>query len=222
MRQFTYKLNRIKLIQTGITDYRDIWQMQKDLFDEVSETRSANYMILTEHRPVITIGKSGSLDNLIADSSFLEEEGVEIIKIDRGGDITFHGPGQLVGYPILNLSDFREDINWYLRQLEDIIIGTLKTFKIEGDRIPRLTGVWVGNNKICAMGVKVTRWVSMHGFALNLTTDLKYFDYIIPCGITEKGVTSILQETGNNPDKNHVINTLCTNFEKILNVKIAR
>ncbi|MBA7524330.1 Octanoyltransferase [subsurface metagenome] len=213
-------MNTIQLIQSGLTDYNQIWDLQRELLEKVTASRSENYLILTEHNPVITIGKSGNIKNLLVDESYLKTKGIEITKIDRGGDITFHGPGQLVGYPILNLSAFEKDVHWYLRKLEEIIIKTLEIFGIEGKRIPGLTGVWVGDNKICAIGVKVTRWVSMHGFALNLSTDLNYFKYIVPCGISDKGITSILKETGNNPDKNDVINNLCTNFEKILNVKI--
>ncbi len=213
-------MKTIQLIQTGPTDYTQTWELQKELFEEVARNRSRNYLILTEHRPVITIGKSGNTNNLLADESFLNSKGIEIIRIDRGGDVTFHGPGQLVGYPILNLSEFKEDMNWYLRKLEEIIIKTLGNYQIIGTLIPGLTGVWVDNNKICAIGVKITRWVSMHGFALNISTDLNYFKYIIPCGITDKGVTSILQESGNNPDKNNVINNLCSNIEQILDVKI--
>jgi lipoyl(octanoyl) transferase len=213
-------LNTIELIQPGLTDFTETWKLQQKLYDEVLSKRSRNFLILTEHHPVITIGKSGSTQNLLADKSFLESNGIGVVNIDRGGDITFHGPGQIVGYPVLNLSAFKEDVNWYLRQLENIIIDTLADFQIESSRISGLTGVWVGNNKICAIGVKVTRWVTMHGFALNLSTNLKFFDYIIPCGIQDKGITSILSELGNNPGKNLVINSLCTNIEKIFNVKI--
>jgi len=215
-------LNTIHIIQSDLSDFSQIWDLQRELLEKVTLSRSENYLIITEHNPVITIGKSGNIKNLLADESYLESKGIEIIKIDRGGDITFHGPGQLVFYPILNLSAFEEDVHWYLRKLEEIIIKTLVDFGIEGKRIPGLTGVWVGDNKICAIGVKVTRWVSMHGFALNLSTDLNYFKHIVPCGIPDKGITSILKETGNNPDKNDVIKVLCSNFGKILNVKIEK
>jgi lipoyl(octanoyl) transferase len=215
-------VNTIHLIQSGLSDYRKIWDLQRELFEEVTLRRSENYLIVTEHNPVITMGKSTNITNLLADESYLESKGIQVIKIDRGGDITFHGPGQLVFYPILNLSAFEEDLHWYLRKLEDIIIKTLEDFGIKGKRIPGLTGVWVDSNKICAIGVKVTRWVSMHGFALNLSTDLNYFKYIVPCGITDRGITSILRETGNNPDKNDVIKILCSNFEKFFNVKIVK
>ena len=215
-------MNTIHLIQSGLSDYSQIWDLQKELHEKVTLSRSENYLIITEHNPVITIGKSGNINNLLANESFLKSKGIEFIKIDRGGDITFHGPGQLVFYPILNLSAFKEDVHWYLRKLEEIVINTLKTYEISGEKIPGLTGVWVNDNKICAIGVKVTRWVSMHGFALNLSTDLHYFKHFVPCGIPDKGITSILKETGNNPDKNDVIKVLCSNFEKNLNVKIAK
>ena len=203
-------------------DYRKAWELQKSLFNNIVKSRSHNYLIITEHNPVITIGKTGSLDNLIADPSHLSSKGIDVIEIDRGGDITFHGPGQLVGYPIMNLSQFQQDIHWYLRNLEEVIIHTLNDFAILGIRIPGLTGVWVKNNKICAIGVKVTRWVTMHGFALNISTNLDYFKHIIPCGINDKGVTSIFEEIGNKVAMKDVINRLCTNFEKTFEVKIVK
>jgi lipoyl(octanoyl) transferase len=203
-------------------EYRKAWELQKSLFNNIVKSHSNNYLIITEHNPVITIGKTGSRDNLIADPSSLSSTGIDVIEIDRGGDITFHGPGQLVGYPIINLSQFRQDIHWYLRNLEEVIIHTLNDFEINGIRIPGLTGVWVKNNKICAIGVKVTRWVTMHGFALNISTDLDYFKHIIPCGINDKGVTSIFEEIGNKVDMKDVINRLCTNFEKTFEVKIVK
>jgi lipoate-protein ligase B len=213
-------LKSIRLIETDLTEYRQIWDLQKVLFNEVTKQRSRNYLILTEHKPVITVGTKGHLENLIADREMLRSQSIDLIDVDRGGDITYHGPGQVIGYPILDLSQFREDIDWYLRNLEQVIINSLKDFDVKGTRIPKLTGIWVGQNKICAIGVKITRWVSMHGFALNVSPSLDHFRYIIPCGIKDKGITSILQETGNIPQKNDVINSLCTNFEKIFAVKI--
>lgn len=194
--------------------------MQKTLFGEVSRERDRNYFILTEHKPVITIGKSGNLKNLLADPELLRSQAIDLVKIDRGGDITYHGPGQIVGYPILNLSCFHEDMGWYLRALEEMIINSLKDFDLRSGRLPGLTGVWIGQNKICAIGIKITRWVTMHGFALNVSPALDHFRFIIPCGISDKGVTSILEETGNIPLKNDVIISLCTSFERIFNVKL--
>ena len=213
-------MKTIQIINTGLSDYRKIWDLQKKLFGQVVRSRSQNYLIITEHNPVITIGKSGNLNHIITDLAYLESNGIDVIEIDRGGDITFHGPGQLVGYPILDLLQFRQDVHWYLRNIEEVIIGTLKDLLIHGIRIPGLTGVWVGEKKICAIGIKVTRWVTMHGFALNITTNLDYFKHIIPCGIMDMGVTSVLEEIGNNIDIKDVITSLNSHFEKIFGIKI--
>ena len=215
-------MNAVRLIETGLTDYQQIWDLQKALFEEVSGERDRNYFILTEHKPVITIGKNGSLKNLLADPALLKSQAIDLVKIDRGGDITYHGPGQIVGYPILNLSRFREDMGWYLRSLEDMVINSLKDFDIQAGRLVDHTGVWTGQNKICAIGIKITRWVTMHGFALNVSPSLEHFRFIIPCGISDKGVTSILEETGNIPPKNDVITSLCTSFKRIFNVKLEK
>jgi lipoyl(octanoyl) transferase len=215
-------LKTIEIIESGITDYQDAWEFQKKLFNQVVEQRTQNYLILTEHNPVITIGKTGSLKNLLSDPSTLKTKGIELVEIDRGGDITFHGPGQLVGYPILDLSQFRKDIHWYLRNIEDVIIQTIRDFGIQGERIPDLTGVWVKRRKICAIGVKVTRWVTMHGFALNISTNLGYFNHIIPCGISDHGVTSIFEEIGNNVDQKDVISSLYHHFGEVFAVEFIK
>jgi lipoyl(octanoyl) transferase len=212
-------LKTLEIIESGITDYHKTWEFQKELFDQVVDDRSINYLILTEHNPVITIGKTGSIKNLLTEPAHLKSIGIKIVEIDRGGDITFHGPGQLVGYPILDLSQFKKDIHWYLRNLEEVIIKTLGDFNIEGERIPALTGVWVKNKKICAIGVKVTRWVTMHGFALNVSTNLEYFNHIIPCGISDHGVTSIFDQIGNIIDQKDVINSLNHYFAEIFEVQ---
>lgn len=210
----------VNLIQTDISDYRIIWNLQKTLFNEVTERRDKNYLIITEHYPVITIGKSGTISNLLVNPDSLISKGIDIIQTDRGGDITFHGPGQIIGYPILNLLKFRQDIYWYLRQLEQVIINTLEIFEIEAKRQDGLTGIWINDRKICAIGVKITRWVTMHGFALNVTTNLDYFKYIIPCGISDKGVTSISEIVGNIIDIKDVTMNLIKNFAKQFNVEI--
>ena len=214
-------MKSIEIIQLGITDYHQAWNYQKKLFDKVVKERAQNYLLLTEHNPVITVGKSGSLKNLLATPAQLASQGIELIDIDRGGDITFHGPGQLVGYPILDLTQFEQDIHWYLRMIEEVIIKSLMDFGINGKRIENLTGVWVKKRKICAIGVKVTRWVTMHGFALNISTDLDYFNHIIPCGISDHGVTSILVEKGNIVDQKDVINSLCGYVSDIFNVRLS-
>lgn len=211
----------INLINAGLSDYRKIWQLQNKLFDKVVDERDQHYLILTEHHPVITIGKSGSRNNLVATDAELSSKGIDTIDIDRGGDVTFHGPGQLVGYPILNLNQFKKDIHWYLRALEDVIIGTISEFGITGTREPGLTGVWVGSGKICALGVKVTRWVTKHGFALNVNTNLDYFDHIIPCGISDKGITSISHLTGNIIPVKDVSNILLHYFERVFSAQLS-
>jgi len=209
----------LKIIEPGLTDFHDIWKLQIKLFNEVAENRSQNYLILTEHKPVITIGKTGSLKNLLTDPAYLFSKGINIVEIDRGGDITFHGPGQLIGYPILDLSQFHKDIHWYLRNLEEVIIQTLRDFGIQGNRITGLTGVWIKKKKICAIGVKITRWVTMHGFALNISTNLDYFKHIVPCGITDHGVTSLFDQTGNNVNQKNVIKSVNYYFGEIFGVR---
>ena len=213
-------MKTLKIIKSGITDFHHIWDVQKELFNQVVENRSQNYLILTEHKPVITIGKSGSLNNLVTDPSYLLSKGIAVVRIDRGGDITFHGPGQLIGYPILDLSQFRKDIHWYLRNLEEVIIQTLREFGIQGERVSGLTGVWVNKKKICAIGVKVTRWVTMHGFALNISTNLDYFKHIVPCGITDRGVTSLFDQTGNIVNQKDVTKSVIYNFRDVFGIQI--
>ena len=200
----------IEVIDLGIQAYKPVWDIQEEQLNTIvaqkRENRSAielsptpNYLYWVEHPPVITLGKSGLPKHLLLDENQLREKGIEFFTTNRGGDITFHGLGQLVGYPILDLENFFTDIHKYLRLLEEMIILTLKEYDLEGTRSPGETGVWldVGSpfaRKICAMGVKASRWVTMHGFALNVNTDLTYFDYIVPCGIQGKAVTSLERE----------------------------
>ncbi len=211
-------MNQVYLHKYGFSSYRDAWTLQQELFDDVTKQRNIHHLVLTEHHPVITIGKSGTKKNLLVRPEYLEQQNIDLVEIDRGGDITFHGPGQLIGYPILDLTAFKKDVHWYLRMLEEIIIRTLYVFDIDSGRVPGLTGVWINNAKICAIGIKVTRWVTMHGFALNVNTDLSFFKHIIPCGINDKQVTSISQLVGNNLDINHVIKELVGQFEQVFEV----
>ena len=195
-----------------------MWDLQKQLHSAVVADGSKHYLILTEHKPVITIGKSGNQSNLLVNSGTLSKQGIDVIENDRGGDITFHGPGQIVGYPILNLAHFKKDIHWYLRTLEELIINTLAQLGLKAQRNKGLTGVWINNRKICAIGIKTSRWVTMHGFALNVNTNLDYFNLIVPCGISDKGVTSISHELGNTIEQNNVINILISQFQDIFQV----
>jgi lipoyl(octanoyl) transferase len=184
-------LNLVSITNIGRTRYADAWQLQQRLWELRHAHAMGDLLLFTEHEHVYTIGKGGDSDHLLASGNELKESGVDFFQIDRGGDVTYHGPGQIVGYPIIDLNKYDPDLHKYLRNLEEVIILALKKFGIEGTREEGYTGVWVKGNKIAAIGVKVSRWVTMHGFALNVNTDLTKFDRIIPCGIFHKGVTSM-------------------------------
>lgn len=206
----------------GLMDYKEAWGRQERLFTRIVETKTANrlngtalptdnYLVFTEHPHVYTLGKSGKVENLLLDEIGLQEKGATYYKINRGGDITYHGPGQIVGYPILDLDNFFTDIHLYLRTLEEAIILTLSDYGISAERYPEsgFTGVWIDADKptarkICALGVRASRWVTMHGFAFNVNTDLEYFGNIVPCGIDDKDVTSMARELGSPQDINAV------------------
>ena len=196
----------------GVKDYKETWDFQEKLFKETldlkiknrreeTEIPTRNYLLFVEHPHVYTLGKSGDAENLLISEKELEAKNATFYKINRGGDITYHGPGQVVGYPILDLDNFFTDIHKYLRLLEEMVILTLAEYDLKAERSPGETGVWLDVNtpfarKICAMGVRASRWVTMHGFALNVNADLGYFDNIIPCGIKGKAVTSLNVELG--------------------------
>jgi len=209
----------VAFIHLGLKDYREAWDFQEKLFKETVDQKIANrkvgqeeqvetknYLIFCEHPHVYTLGKSGDENHLLANDAFLKEKQATFYKINRGGDITYHGPGQIVGYPILDLDHFFTDIHKYLRFLEEGVIQTLREYNIESGRIEGLTGVWLDwdneqkARKICALGVKSSRWVTMHGFAFNINTNLEYFDYIVPCGIQDKAVTSLERELARKVD----------------------
>jgi len=187
---------QLAVTHIGRTRYGEAWELQKKIFDLRHFGLMTDVLLYTEHEHVYTIGKGGDDNHLLASERELGESGVEVFHIDRGGDITYHGPGQVVGYPILALNDYFTDIHRYLRCLEETIILALDEFGIEAGREEGMTGVWVNGEKIAAIGVKVSRWVTMHGFALNVNTDLSKFDRIIPCGIFHKGVTSMQKILG--------------------------
>ena len=212
---------QIKFIDLGQIDYKDAWEYQQNLFDEIVEIKkknrkdntnikTPNYFLFVEHPHVYTLGKSGNISNLLIDENQLKNKNASFYKINRGGDITYHGPGQIVGYPILDLENFFTDIHKYLRLLEETVINTLQIYGIRGERNSGKTGVWLDvkspfPRKICAMGVRASRWVTMHGFALNVNVDLDYFNNIIPCGLTNNIVTSLNKELKhNNADINKV------------------
>ena len=200
----------------GLVDYQEAWDRQEALFAKVVQEKTSNringtthptdnYLVFTEHPHVYTLGKSGKPENLLLDDDGLREKQAAYYKINRGGDITYHGPGQLVGYPILDLDNFFTDIHLYLRTLEEAVIRTLADYGIAAGRYPGYTGVWLDADnerarKICALGVRASRWVTMHGFAFNVNTDLAYFGNIVPCGIDDKDVTSMQRELGESQD----------------------
>jgi lipoyl(octanoyl) transferase len=202
----------IELQELGLKDYKETWDYQESLFKGILDQKirnrreertdpTSNYLLFVEHPHVYTLGKSGDKSNLLIDEEQLKQKNASFYKINRGGDITYHGPGQIVGYPILDLENFFSDIHKYLRLLEEVIILTLAEYGIKAERSPGETGVWldVGTpfaRKICAMGVRASRWVTMHGFAFNVNADLGYFDNIVPCGIKGKAVTSLNVELG--------------------------
>ena len=178
-------------IHIGRSRFTETWKLQKSLLELRQAGVIGDLILLTEHEHVYTLGKSADDNHLLASQDELKIDGIEVFHIDRGGDITYHGPGQIVGYPIIDLNRRKPDIHFYLRSLEETIIAALRKFGIQGTREEGLTGVWVDGEKIAAIGVKVSRWVTMHGFALNVNTDLARFGRIIPCGIFNKGVTSL-------------------------------
>lgn len=226
---------KIQLKDLGFKDYKEVWEYQSQLLEEIVVTKTENrknqlqkstqnHFLFVEHPHVYTLGKSGDLSNLLLNEQQLQEKGATFYKINRGGDITYHGPGQIVGYPILDLENFFTDIHKYLRLLEETIILTLADFGLQGERSPGETGVWLDlgtpfARKICAMGIRSSRWVTMHGFALNANVDLGYFDNIIPCGIRGKAVTSMEAELGKKVDLEDVKSKILNHFKVLFEVE---
>ena len=220
----------------GLIDYKKCWDFQEELFAEILTVKSSNrkedktvatknHLIFCEHPHVYTLGKSGDEKNLLVNEDYLKSRGATFHKINRGGDITYHGPGQIVGYPILDLDNFFTDIHKYLRFLEEAVILTLKEYGLESERSPGETGVWfdVGTpkaRKICALGVKSSRWVTMHGFAFNINSDLSYFGNIIPCGIVDKKVTSLEKELEREIDFEEVKNKVKTHLIELFEMEV--
>ncbi|HVK98146.1 MAG TPA: lipoyl(octanoyl) transferase LipB [Flavisolibacter sp.] len=232
----------------GLMNYKEAWEYQEQLMQHnlevkkqilekaaegVNTTADENiletnhYLLFVEHPPVYTLGKSGKIEHVLINEEQRAEKGIEFYNTNRGGDITFHGPQQIVGYPILDLEKFYTDIGRYLRELEEVIILTLAEYGIIGGRSSGETGVWIDSTikgkerKICAMGVRCSRWITMHGFALNVNTELGYFNHIIPCGIQNKKVTSIKEELGQEVGMNEVKKKLRENFAKVFNVILS-
>lgn len=227
-------------INLGLKDYKESWDYQTRLFEEIVAVKisnrnsdiikthpTENYLLFVEHPHVFTLGKSGDEKNLLIRKEDLHTIQATYYHINRGGDITYHGPGQIVGYPVIDLENFFTDIHRYLRLLEEAVILTLREFGVQAGRIPGLTGVWVDHEnqekarKICALGVKTSRWVTMHGFAFNVNTNLKYFDYIVPCGIKDKAVTSLATELGEEQDVTRVSEILKQNIGELFQMELT-
>ncbi len=228
----------VELLDLGSKDYKETWEVQEKLFQGIvdikidnrknnTELNTPNYFIFVEHPHVYTLGKSGDISNLLLNEEQLTQKGATFYKINRGGDITYHGPGQIVGYPILDLDNFFTDIHKYLRFLEEVIIKTLEEYGIKSERSEGETGVWldVGTpfaRKICALGVRTSRWVTMHGFALNVTTNLGYFDNIIPCGIKGKAVTSLEAELNKKINLEEVKEKILKHFKTLFEAEFVK
>lgn len=234
-----FKNKTVKFTDLGQKDYKETWDFQEELFAKTVATKVANrsllpedqkatdnYLLFVEHPHVYTLGKSGDETHLLIDEKGLESRGASFYKINRGGDITYHGPGQLVGYPILDLDNFFTDIHLYLRYLEESVIRTLAEYGVHAGRIEGLTGVWLDHEKqlnprkICALGVKSSRWVTMHGFAFNVNADVQYFGSIVPCGITDKAVTSLHLELGRKVDMEEVKEKMKTHLALLFEMRL--
>ncbi|MBC2837709.1 lipoyl(octanoyl) transferase LipB [Robiginitalea sp. SC105] len=231
-------MNKMVLLEDlGFRDYKETWDYQESLFRQVLDVKirnrregasdpTPNYFLFVEHPHVYTLGKSGDKSNLLVGEAVLREKGASFYHINRGGDITYHGPGQIVGYPILDLENFFTDIHKYLRLLEEMVILALADYGLKAERSPGETGVWleVGTpraRKICALGVRASRWVTMHGFALNVNTDLGYFDLMIPCGIRDKAVTSLSAELGRHIPTAEVRERLLVHFQSLFGAEVT-
>lgn len=234
-------MEKIHFDDLGRVAYKDAWDYQETLFQKIVDLKIANrdipesdrvkpehHLLFCEHNPVYTLGRSGKEEHLLLNNKLLADKGIEFYKNNRGGDITFHGPEQIVGYPILDLDFFFTDIHKYMRFLEEMVIRTLAEYGIEAGRIDKVTGVWIDIDKgplarkICAMGVKCSRWVTMHGFAFNVNTDLDYFNYIVPCGIADKGVTSMEKELGRKIPLEEVKVKLLKHFADLFEAEIIQ
>jgi len=224
-------MKKVLFEDIGASSYKEVWDYQEKLLHENVEHKrngeyTTNYLLFTEHAPVYTLGKNGNAMHVLVSEQQRKQKGIEYFHINRGGDITFHGPGQLVGYPIFDLDQFKTDLGWYLRSLEEVIILTMAEYGLQGDRSKGETGVWIESSikgrerKICAMGIRCSRWITMHGFAFNVNTDLSYFNYIVPCGIANKKVTSLEKELGHSVPMNEVKEKIKKNFERVFEVEI--
>jgi lipoyl(octanoyl) transferase len=211
----------LHLEQLGLVDYAAALELQREKVAQRKAGAIPDTLLLLEHPHVYTLGRNARQENLLVPAEWLASRGVQVFHTDRGGDVTYHGPGQLVGYPILDLTQHRRDISWYMRSLEEVFIRTARDFGIEAERSPGAAGVWVGNNKLAAMGVHLSRWVTSHGFALNVNTDLSYFEWIVPCGLRDKGVTSLAKLLGRPVEMQAVAERVVEHFGVVFGVEVV-
>jgi len=213
--QFTSK--KLDYCNIGFIDYKEAWDLQHSIFQQRVENKINDLFLMLEHPNTYTLGKTAHRENLVGSDEYLAEKEISVYEIDRGGDITYHGPGQIVGYPIIDLKNWKQDTHLYLRTLEETIIEVCKDYGLDAGRKPEYTGVWIGERKICAIGIKISRWVTMHGFAFNVNTDLNLFNGIIPCGIKDKEVTSLSKELNTKIDIEVVKKQILEKFVKLFN-----
>lgn len=209
------------LEQYGLVDYAEALEIQRDRVTQRKAGAIPDTLILLEHPHVYTLGRNGREENVLVTPEFLASRGAQVFHTDRGGDVTYHGPGQLVGYPILDLTKHRRDISWYMRSIEDALIRTARDYGIGAERSDGCTGVWVGNDKLAAMGVHLSRWVTSHGFALNVNTDLRYFEWIVPCGLQCKGVTSLEKLLGHPVRMEEVSEHVAKHFSEVFEAELV-
>jgi lipoyl(octanoyl) transferase len=208
------------LEQHGLVDYAAALELQRERVAQRKAGAIPDTLILLEHPHVYTLGRNAQKENVLVSEEFLASRGAQVFATDRGGDVTYHGPGQLVGYPVLDLTQHRRDISWYMRSLEDVLIRTARDFGIDAVRSAGCTGVWVGNDKLTAMGVHLSRWVTSHGFAMNVNTDMRYFEWIVPCGLQCKGVTSLEKLLGHPVKMEEVTERVVEHFGAVFGLEV--
>lgn len=207
-------MREFKVVNFDLVEYREGLKLQK-LYEEKSLNNKTDFLLLLEHYPVITIGRSGKKSNVLINEKELKDKGILVYHTDRGGDATYHGPGQLVGYPIFNLRFYKKDVKWYVQSLEEILIRTLNEYEIKAEMIPKLIGVWVNSKKIASIGVRIQKWITSHGFALNVNNNLTPFSYIIPCGIKDVEITSMKEILNREVDMGNLKEIIVEKFKEI-------
>ena len=211
-----------RVIDLGLKDYKETLQLQHQLVEQKHRENLPEILLLVEHNPVITLGRSSHPENILLDKAQLEQLKIQLHYIERGGDVTYHGPGQLVAYPIFDLNNYKQETHLFLRQLEEVIIKTVESYNLKAERIKGLTGVWVDGKKVASIGVAAKKWITFHGLALNVNTDLKYFSYIHPCGMLDKKVTSIAELLKRKVDFREVKDKLVDKFAEIFDLKMIK